>query len=239
MRRRIIAALLLAAAPMTIAPPAHAIFGIGDIVIDPSNLAQNILTAANTLEQINNQVKQLQNEADMLINQATNLVRTGYNPQADINRLLNEISVLMDRARSISYVVSETDRLFQENFPEDYSAWSRTQMATAAEMQWVSARSAFNDTLLVQSQIVQTLKADTSSLDAMLAETAIAEGNLSVSQTGNQIAALGVKQTMQMQEMMAAQYRADALARARDLQIEREGREKLARFVGGASAYTR
>ena len=239
MRRRIIAALLLAAAPMTIAPPAHAIFGIGDIVIDPSNLAQNILTAANTLEQINNQVKQLQNEADMLINQATNLVRTGYNPQAEINRLLNEISVLMDRARSVSYVVSETDRLFQENFPEDYSAWSRTQMATAAEMQWVSARSAFNDTLLVQSQIVQTLKADTSSLDAMLAETAIAEGNLSVSQTGNQIAALGVKQTMQMQEMMAAQYRADALARARDLQIEREGREKLARFVGGASAYTR
>ena len=234
MRRRI-----MAAAPMTIAPPAHAIFGIGDIVIDPSNLAQNILTAANTLEQINNQVKQLQNEADMLINQATNLVRTGYNPQAEINRLLNEISVLMDRARSISYVVSETDRLFQENFPEDYSAWSRTQMATAAEMQWVSARSAFNDTLLVQSQIVQTLKADTSSLDAMLAETAIAEGNLSVSQTGNQIAALGVKQTMQMQEMMAAQYRADALARARDLQIEREGREKLARFVGGASAYTR
>ena len=184
-------------------------------------------------------MKQLQNEADMLINQATNLVRTGYNPQAEINRLLNEISVLMDRARSISYVVSETDRLFQENFPEDYSAWSRTQMATAAEMQWVSARSAFNDTLLVQSQIVQTLKADTSSLDAMLAETAIAEGNLSVSQTGNQIAALGVKQTMQMQEMMAVQYRADALARARDLQIEREGREKLARFVGGASAYTR
>lgn len=239
MRRRIIAALLLAAAPMTIAPPAHAIFGVGDIVIDPSNLAQNILTAANTLEQINNQVKQLQNEADMLINQATNLVRTGYNPQTEINRLLNEISVLMDRARSISYVVSETDRLFQENFPEDYSAWSRTQMATAAEMQWVSARSAFNDTLLVQSQIVQTLKADTSSLDAMLAETAIAEGNLSVSQTGNQIAALGVKQAMQMQEMMAAQYRADALARARDLQIEREGREKLARFVGGASAYTR
>ena len=239
MRRRIIAALLLAAAPMTIAPPAHAIFGIGDIVIDPSNLAQNILTAANTLEQINNQVRQLQNEADMLINQATNLVRTGYNPQAEINRLLNEISVLMDRARSISYVVSETDRLFQENFPEDYSTWSSTQMATAAEMQWVSARSAFNDTLLVQSQIVQTLKADTSSLDAMLAETAIAEGNLSVSQTGNQIAALGVKQAMQMQEMMAAQYRADALARARDLQIEREGREKLARFVGGASAYTR
>ena len=239
MRRRMIAALLLAAAPMTIAPPAHAIFGIGDIVIDPSNLAQNILTAANTLEQINNQVKQLQNEADMLINQATNLVRTGYNPQAEINRLLNEISVLMDRARSISYVVRETDRLFQENFPEDYSTWSSTQTATAAEMQWVSARSAFNDTLLVQSQIVQTLKADTSSLDAMLAETAIAEGNLSVSQTGNQIAALGVKQAMQMQEMMAAQYRADALARARDLQIEREGREKLARFVGGASAYTR
>lgn len=40
-----------------IASPAHALFGIGDIVFDPTNLAQNILTAANTLEQINNQIK--------------------------------------------------------------------------------------------------------------------------------------------------------------------------------------
>ena len=42
------------------------------VVIDPTNLVQNTLTAIRTLEQINNQI-QLQNEAQMLINQARNL----------------------------------------------------------------------------------------------------------------------------------------------------------------------
>ena len=43
------------------------------VVIDPTNLVQNTLTAIRTLEQINNQIRQLQNEAQMLMNQARNL----------------------------------------------------------------------------------------------------------------------------------------------------------------------
>ena len=43
------------------------------IVFDPANYAQNVLTAARALEQINNQITSLQNEAQMLINQARNL----------------------------------------------------------------------------------------------------------------------------------------------------------------------
>src|SRR5689334_20698997 len=43
------------------------------IVFDPSNYAQNVLTAARALQQINNQIVSLQNQAQMLINQAKNL----------------------------------------------------------------------------------------------------------------------------------------------------------------------
>ena len=64
-------------APLALTPmfttPAHAFFGIGRIVYDPTNHAENLLTAARTLEQINNQITSLQNEAQMLINQARNL----------------------------------------------------------------------------------------------------------------------------------------------------------------------
>src|SRR5258708_24753380 len=56
-----------------IAQPAHALFGVGDIVLDPTNLVQNTLTAVRTLEQINNQIPQLQNEAQMLLNHARKL----------------------------------------------------------------------------------------------------------------------------------------------------------------------
>ena len=43
------------------------------IVFDPNNYAQNVLTAARALQQINNQIVSLQNQAQMLINQAKNL----------------------------------------------------------------------------------------------------------------------------------------------------------------------
>src|SRR3546814_14579032 len=39
---------------------------MGGIVHDPRNYAQNILTAARTLEQINNQIKQLQHQAQSM-----------------------------------------------------------------------------------------------------------------------------------------------------------------------------
>src|SRR5689334_24818885 len=43
------------------------------VVFDPNNYAQNVLTAARALQQINNQIVSLQNQAQMLVNQAKNL----------------------------------------------------------------------------------------------------------------------------------------------------------------------
>src|SRR3546814_13739832 len=45
-------------------------------VFDPGNYSQNLLTAARTLQQINNQIQSLQHEANMLDNPAKNLNRT-------------------------------------------------------------------------------------------------------------------------------------------------------------------
>jgi len=55
-------AVPVALSPM-LASPAHAqLFGFCRIVYDPSNYAQNVLTAARTLEQISNQITSLQAE---------------------------------------------------------------------------------------------------------------------------------------------------------------------------------
>ena len=58
---------------VTVLVPAPAYAQFGGVVYDPTNYSQNILTAARTLTQINNQIKSLQNEATTLINQASNL----------------------------------------------------------------------------------------------------------------------------------------------------------------------
>ena len=53
--------------------PAHAI-----PVVDGANYAQNLLTAARTLQQINQQIQSLQNEAQMITQAARNLQRVDF-----------------------------------------------------------------------------------------------------------------------------------------------------------------
>lgn len=240
MRRRMkamaVALVLAASANPIIAPPSHGFFGFS-IVFDPQNYGQNVMTAARTLQTIRNQVRQLQNQARMLANEAQHLVRLGGDPSAELNRVLNEMNGLMARATAISYQVSETDRIFREQYPEDYETWSQSQIAVAADAQWRAARAAHHDALMVQSQVVQSVQADTAMLDSLLSNSQNAAGTLAAAQAGNQLAALNAKQAMQMQQLMAAQYRAQALDRARTLQAEREGKAKLAAFVGSTSAY--
>ncbi len=65
--RAVLMAATMLTAPIVLSPmlvtPAHAL-----IVFDPSNYAQNVRTAARSLEQITHQITSLQNEAQMLIN---------------------------------------------------------------------------------------------------------------------------------------------------------------------------
>ena len=58
-------------------------------------------------------------------------------------------------------------------------------------------------------------------------------------QATNQLIALSTRQQLQIQQMMAAQYRADALERARQQQAMEAARERTRRFIGSADIYTR
>ena len=55
-------------APLALSPILSTPAAAQWIVYDPTNYAQNVLTAARTLQQVNQQITQLQNEAQMLIN---------------------------------------------------------------------------------------------------------------------------------------------------------------------------
>ncbi len=56
------------------------------LVFDPSNYSQNLLTAARSLQQIENQMKSLQNQAQMLINQAKHLEQLPTSVLNDVER---------------------------------------------------------------------------------------------------------------------------------------------------------
>lgn len=239
MRRRIIALLMSATSLGLGSAPAHAFLGVGDVVIDPTNLAQNVLTATRSLEQINNQVRQLQHEAQMLLNQAKDLKHLDYNSIGDLTRLLKRIDTLMQAAEDITFDMEKSERQYQEAFPESYEDISNAEIVLDAADQWRISRDAFRASIQVQSAIVTSIAEARHTLTRLVDESQTATGNLSAAQAGNQLIALSVEQQMQMQHLMAAQYRMIALEDSRRAAIEEQARIRHERFRGDGVAYTR
>ena len=73
------------------------------IVFDPTNYVQNVLTAARSLQQINNQITSLQNEAQMLINQARNLANLPYSSLQQLQSSIQRTQQLLAQAKPHLY----------------------------------------------------------------------------------------------------------------------------------------
>src|SRR3546814_6352436 len=86
--------------------------------------------------------------------------------------------------------------------------------------------------MAVLAQVVENVAADARALSAIVAKSQGAEGSLQAQQATNQLLALTAKQQFQIQNMMAAQYRAETIERARRAQAEIDARAATTRFLG-------
>jgi P-type conjugative transfer protein TrbJ len=214
--------------------PAQAI-----VVFDPSNYSQNLLTAARTLQQINNQIQSLQNEANMLINQAKNLTRIDFPELQALTQTLQQVDRLMGQAQGIQFHVSGLDRQFRQLFPQSFSSALRTNdQVIAARTRLDTAMTAYQHTMTVQAQVAENVAADAQTLSTIVSKSQGAEGSLQAQQATNQLLALTAKQQFQIQNMMAAQYRAETIEQARRAQAEIDARAATTKFLGSGSAYT-
>ena len=222
------------AAGLAIMPaPAHAI-----PVFDGANYAQNLLTAARTLQQINQQIQSLQNEAAMLQNMQRNLSRIDFPQMQQLQQRLQQIDGLMGQARGIDFRVDQLDQQFRQLYPEGFQQLSRDQRAASARTRLDAAMSQFRQTMGVQSQIVANVREDAQTLSQIVARSQGAEGALQAQQATNQLLALTAQQQLQIQNLMASHFRSQAVEQAERAQIERESREGVRRFLGDGRAYT-
>ena len=227
-----LAAILLSG---LMAPPASAqLFG-GGIVYDPSNHAENILQAARALQQIDNQVRQLTHEIDMIEKMARDLetlpVEVARGIIADRIRRIEE---LMRDADGIGYGVEAVERDYEDLYPETYGETPPANVVLVADARarWQQSRLAHKHTLLMVAETVRDTEQDADALTGLVEESQTAVGNLQALQAGNQIKALSPQQLMQMEALLAAHYRAEALDRARELEEAARGRARLQSFLG-------
>ena len=208
-------------------------------VFDPLNYQENLLSAARALEQINNQVRLLQGQAQVLLRMDQNLLRLGGTLSPDLQRALAGIQGRLRDGAGIALQLRATEAAYERLFPRQVSAaLSTDDMLKAAKSRWEEQYAALHRAALLQGQIADGLEGDTRLLGDALARSRDAAGALEAAQAGNELTALNVKQSLALQGLLAAQHRADTIAKARELAAEDEARQRFKTFLGSGRAYT-
>lgn len=225
---------LPAALPMFWPEPAAA----WRIVYDPRNHAQNLMTAARTLEQINNQIQSLQNEAQMLAGQARNLTSLPHSSLVQIQQAIARTQSLMNEAQNIAYDVSQIDQAFQNEYGEIGLSATDAQMIADARTRWQNSVGGLQDAMRVQAGVVGNIEANRAEMSTLVSQSQNAVGALQAAQAGNQLLALQAQQISDLIAVTAANGRAQALSEAERAAAAEQGREQRRRFLAPGSGYS-
>jgi len=232
MTRGLFAALFAGSALTASAVPMPAAAQIGGIVHDPRNYAQNILTAARTLEQINNQIRMLQNQTTSLLNETKNLASLPTSTLQELQGQVDQTRTLLGEAQRIAYDVTDVKAAFEGRYKGRALSGSHATMIANADARWKDSVGAFEDAMKVQAGIVGNLDVTRRSIGTLVSASQSATGALQAEQAGNQLLALQSQQLADLTAAIAAQGRAQALDAARSAAAEAEARERFRRFRG-------
>jgi P-type conjugative transfer protein TrbJ len=239
--RAIFMAATMLAAPLALSPmlssPAHAQFGFGRIVFDPSNYAENVRTAARTLEQINNQITSLQNEAQMLINQARNLASLPHSSLQQLQQNVQRTQQLLGQAQNLAFEVGQIDQAFQSQYGNVSLSTTDAQLVADARSRWENTVGGLQDAMRVQAGAVGNIDSNRAEMAALVGQSQGATGALQATQAGNQLLALQSQQLSDLIAVISANGRADALTEAERATAAEQGRVQRERFLTPGTGY--
>ena len=209
-------------------------------VFDPVNYQQNLLSALRALDTVNNQVRQLQNDAQKLLRMDRHLQALPGSIAPQLTQVFADLQRQVASGAAIALNVQETDSAVERLFPNAFAATlSSDDVIRQARSRWQETHATFKRAALLQGQIAESALADQRLLADLLTRSEGATGALQASQAGNELTALNVKQSLQLQTLLAAQSRAETVDRARTLVAQEEARQQFKTFMGDGRAYTR
>ncbi|WP_413205011.1 P-type conjugative transfer protein TrbJ [Rhodospirillum sp. A1_3_36] len=207
------------------------------IVYDPTNYAQNLLSATRALQQINNQITSLQNEAQMLINQARNLASLPYSSLQQLQQSVSRTQQLLSQAQNIAYNVQAIDQAFQTQYANVSMSASDAQLVSDAKTRWQNTVGGLQDAMRVQATVVGNIDTNRTEMSSLVGASQSATGALQATQAGNQLLALQAQQLSDLTAVVAANGRAQALQSAEQAAAAEQGREQRRRFLTPGSGY--
>jgi P-type conjugative transfer protein TrbJ len=229
-------AIVMLAPPLAVLPilatPAHAF-----IVFDPSNYAQNVLTAARSLQQVTNQITSLQNQAQMLINQGRNLASLPFSSLEQLQQAVQHTEQLLNQARNVAFNVQQVDAMFQQKYGAVSLSAPDAQLVADARSRWQNTVGALQDAMRVQAGVVGNIDTNRAQMSSLVGASQSATGALQATQAGNQLLALPAQQLADLTAVVAANGRATALTDAERAAAAEQGREQRLRFLTPGPGY--
>jgi P-type conjugative transfer protein TrbJ len=206
-------------------------------VFDPANYAQNILTAAHTLEQINNQILSLQHEAQSLLNQARNLTNLPLSVLSELQQAVTATRTLINQAQHIAYNVSKIDDAFSSIYGAGGLTASDKTLVSNAQTRWQYSVAGLQDAMRTQATVLGNSASYQSQVSNLVVASQSADGALAATQAGNQLLAIQAQQLSDLTALLAAQARAQDLKSAEDATAAAQAAEQRKRFLVMKNGY--
>jgi P-type conjugative transfer protein TrbJ len=234
LRRTALASVVAVGLSLACAGPGQAQY----TVYDPANYAQNVLTAARALQQVNNQIQQVENQTQGLINQAKNLASLPYSLVSTITGQLQRTEQLLAQAQSIAYSVTTINQAFTTNYGAINLNLSQQQMMAQAQQRWRTSVAGLQDALNMQATVVGNLTTSRSTVTTLGNSSQAATGALQAAQVNNQLLVQISQQLADLIALQAASGRAQALIAAEKATDQNQGATQLSTFLSPGAGYT-
>jgi P-type conjugative transfer protein TrbJ len=206
-------------------------------VFDPHNYAQNVLTAARELKQINNQIQQIENQTQSLINQAKNLASLPYSLVSTITSQIQRTEQLVTQAQRIAYSVTTINQAFTTSYGAINLDLSEQQMVAQAQQRWQNSVAGLQDALKMQATVVGNISTTHTTVAQLGSSSQSASGALQATQVNNQLLVQISQQLADLVALESANGRAQALVAAAHVTDQNQGQTELSNFLNYGSGY--
>ena len=232
------ASMLVIVAGLAVSTPTYAVFGVGDVVFDPTNITQTTITAtenvAQTLKQIDEYKEQLLQYENQLQNTLAPAAYVWDQATGTMNKLRGSIDTLNYYKNKVGSLDSFLGKYQDVGFYRNSPCYS-TRGCTAAERAELNAnmtlfseaqKRANEASLRGIDQQQDAMEADARQLERLQSGAQGAVGQMQAIQFANQLASAQGNQLLQIRGLLIAQQ--NAIATRNQALADREAQEAAA-----------
>jgi P-type conjugative transfer protein TrbJ len=205
-----------------VSTPALALFGVGDVVFDPSNEANTYVSSLENVAQTLKQVQQYGTQLQQYENQLKNTVAPAAYVWDQANSTMNKLRGATDTLSYYKQQAGSVDGYLSKFQDANYyrgspcfssNGCSPAERAAIQQSQVLGSQSQkkANDAMfqgLDQQQ--NNLQSDAAQLQLLQSQAGNADGQMKAIQAGNQLASNQANQLLQIRSLMIAQQNANA-----------------------------